>query len=180
MNLNDSPIRSHTARDDIADLALERLRAGAIASPFWQILLNHGQVRRTSRRVRSPGLGSHAFVNAMFGSVKITDGMPGLRYTEGLAFAELAPGDRTLFEHAWLEDEFGMVYETSWRPRVDTVYLGIPFSADEIITGQMTERGPMIWGDYTRGFPLLRAHAHCCEVPQLLSRSVALRPGPYR
>jgi hypothetical protein len=130
------------------------------------VLLGHGRsatsVLSAPKRLRGP-LG-HCFSNAARGSLKESN----WRYCEGYVYNVKHD---VLFEHAWLLDADGEFRETTWTDTTDMVYLGVPFGASEAAGLRRESDQPLLFGDWDRGFRLLRSHRSCC------GPHMARRPG---
>lgn len=85
-----------------------------------------------------------------------------LMYVEGYAYLA---GIDVAFEHAWLEDEVGNVLETTWKSPAQA-YFGIPMALETLHDLAFADdRESFLFGDWVRGFPVLRSHARCCNMP---------------
>jgi hypothetical protein len=84
------------------------------------------------------------------------------RYCEGYVY------NRThdlLFEHAWLLGPDGTAWETTWTDTANMFYLGLAFGLAEVVRLVEDSEEPLLFGDWDRGFRLLRSHRECCSRP---------------
>lgn len=126
-----------------------------------RIILTHGQTRTGATQLEWMQVATRGecFANSFRAlSTAASLGLE-LRYVEGYA----VPREFHLpFEHAWLEDTDGNVFETTWTPATDTAYAGVPFELEQLVEGLHESPQPMIFGDYMRGFRFHEAHRRCC------------------
>ncbi|WP_155992298.1 hypothetical protein [Nocardioides sp. URHA0032] len=126
------------------------------------ILLQHGHASTSARLAPRPLRGplKLCFSNSTRALAATAAERGGWRYCEGYAY------DLTqdlLFEHAWLLDPDGTAWETTWTDTTNVVYLGMAFDMDELLELLEESDEPLLFGDWDRGWPLLRSHYECCR-----------------
>lgn len=124
------------------------------------VVLNHGIVSTVIETVPSRMRGPYGecFTNALRCSIRWNQ--PGdWSYCEGYAYHS---GHDILFEHAWLCNAQGIALETTCEDITGVVYLGVRFPIVTVAQAMSAVAGSMLFGDYARGFRLIRSHEACC------------------
>lgn len=147
----------------LRDMVTWRESIDASSAPAQaRLLQRHAQMRTTV--LPSPSWLPAPQPNECFANTVAALSRPQARtmtYVEGYAY--LAQHDMA-YEHAWLEDEDGNVIETTW-PTPAQAYLGLEVPPSTLVDLlALDDCAPFLFGDWARGFALLREHAQCCEL----------------
>lgn len=150
--------------DRLHELVSDRDAADSVGRPgYARVLLNHARMRTAT--APPPSWLSEHEPNACYANTVAAVCRPqasAVTYVEGYAYLA---GLDVAFEHAWLQDEGGRVIETTWSTP-GQAYFGLPFTLERLhALVDLDPCEPFLFGDWARGFPTLRAHAACCDLP---------------